>query len=167
MFKGAKKKLGSEEKDILIMPSTKNLSAVINKLGLLIFVAFVIVAGYLTGLGIFLWGTWYIGIGVFSVTFLFARIFDHFTRTKGERKGYIKTDRKTARELMGVERAYAKLSEEDRALYKGYLEGAYYGDATPLKVIEFFDHKLQEAHKFAAETPRYIDTMIEAELPKE
>lgn len=167
MFKGAKKKLGSEEKDVLIMPSTKNLSAVINNLVLLIFIAFVIVTGYLTGLGIFLWGTWYVGIGLFSVTFLFARIFDHFTRTKGERKGYIKTDRKTANQLINVERAYAKLSKEDQALYKNYLEGAYYGDATPAKVIDFFDHKLQEAHKLQAEAPKYIDVMIESELPKE
>jgi len=153
----------SETKDIIIMPSTKSLSGVVNKMGLLICLSAAILGFYLTGILGLIWGTWYMGLGQIAVAFMFARLFDHFTRTKGNRRGYIKTDRNTANDLIKVERAYAKLSKEDQKVYQGYLEGAYYGEATPAKVHELFVHKRQEA----TEKPKALDDLIELELPKD
>ena len=164
MLKGAKKELSmSEAKDIIIMPSTKPLSKVVNSLGGLMFLAAFLIGLYITGIIGLIWGVWYIGLAQIAGTFLFARVFDYFTRTKGKRQGYIKANRDTANDLIRVERAYAKLSKEDQDLYKGYLEAAYYGEATPIKVHELFVHKQREA----IEKPKALDDLIDLELPKD
>lgn len=164
MLKAAKKQLStSETKDVLIMPSTKNFSALVNKLPLLILIALVIFVGYLAGFGIFLWGSWQVGLGICGGTFLSARAFDYVTQTKKGRKGYIKTTRDTANDLIRAERAYAKLSSDDKALYKNYLEGAYYGDATPEKVYQLFEHKRAEVKS----KPKVLDDLLDMELPKD
>jgi hypothetical protein len=167
MLKGAKLKLYSAEEDVMIMPSTLALSGFVNNFALLATIGILFIVGYVAAMIFIIFGAWQVGVSIIGGQLLFGRALEWKTRTTAKRKGYIKTSRQAARKLMNVEQAFAKLSKDDRDMYKGYLEGAYYGDATPEKVIEFFDHKLQEAHRIAYETPKPFDELIDMELPKD
>lgn len=157
MLKGQRHKVYEFEKDVIIMPSTKNFSRFMNSVPMLLTYGVFIVIGYVAAVTMLITGNWYLCLMFFLAAFMPSRLIDFYCGTRRKHKGYIKVDSKTARELITVENAYNGLSDDDKATYKSYFEGAFYGEATPEKVRQFFDQK-------QASTVKPLDELLDWEL---
>lgn len=157
MLKGAKTHLrGFEDKKILIMPSTRNFSAVVNNALMMVFIGLVLMSCYGIGFYTLAFGPWQTGVYWIASTFMWARLFDLLTVKKG-RRGRIMVGRGMAKDLIDAEAAYALMSELDQAIYKNFLEGAYCGEATPKKVTKLFKSKCE------SDNPKVLDDLIDLE----
>jgi hypothetical protein len=149
-----------EGESVYAMPSTKSGSAIVNNFTLLAILSVLIWAVYLYAAAIAIFYSWGMALSIIAITFLISRLFDFWVRGTKRRKGYISVTPSQAKDLIKLEKLYAELPKEDRNVYRSYLEGAFYGDATPEKVTKLFQQKLQEN----AAKPKVFDKLIDDEL---
>lgn len=131
MFKGPKKKLYDWEEKIVVKPSTRHGSAIVNNAAFLVTYAITCLAVFLVGL-VVIWFSFWLGLLMVGFPWICSRFIDLAAR------GKVKVDRKAAKELIRLETAYSQMPKEKRNEYRSYLEAAYTGDASMDMVQKLF-----------------------------